>query len=86
MLRVCKASAVVGSFLIIGATVATSASAYALVQYVDSTWNGSYAGRMGAILAVQCAAAGTMTVHALLAFAVAGDMQEHSEGSIRLEE
>lgn len=80
MLRACKGSTVIASVLMVMATVATTASVYALVQYVHP---GYYSGRLGAILAVQWAAAGAMSVHALLAF-FAGS-EDKSEGSIRLE-
>jgi hypothetical protein len=81
MLRASKGLAVVASVLIVLASVATTASVYALVQYVHP---GYYSGRLGAILAVQWAAAGTMSVHTLLAIFAGGDRDE-LEGSIRLE-
>ena len=80
VLRASQGSAVIASVLILLASVATTASVYALVQYVHP---GYYSGRLGAILAVQWAAAGAMSVHALLAFFAGGE--EKSEGSIRLE-
>lgn len=83
-LRAYKGSAVIGSVLILVATISTTASVYALVGYINPSWFHNMDGRMGAILAVQWAAAGAMSVHALLAFAVAADIQDRSEGSIRL--
>lgn len=83
--RVCKGSAVIASVLIVMATVATTASVYALVQYINPSTSYNFDGRMGAILAVQWAAAGAMSVHALLAFAVAGGGRDELEGLIRLE-
>lgn len=82
-LRACKGFAVIGSVLILVATISTTASVYALVEYVNAFWHTS--GRLGAILAVQWAAAGAMSVHTLLAFAVARDVQDQTEGSIRLD-
>jgi hypothetical protein len=80
VLRASQGSAVVASVLIVMASVATTASVYAVVQYVHP---GYYSGRLGAILAVQWAAAGAMSVHSLLAFFAGGE--DKSEGSIRLE-
>ncbi|KAG9565887.1 hypothetical protein KCU71_g5056, partial [Aureobasidium melanogenum] len=80
--RAYKGFAVVGSLLIFVATISTTASVYALVEYVHAS---NMSGRLGAIIAVQWAAAGAMSVHALLSFAVAGDVQDQFEGSIRLD-
>ncbi|KAH0009063.1 hypothetical protein KCU78_g10918, partial [Aureobasidium melanogenum] len=85
LLRVYKGSAVIGSILIIVGSIATTASVYALIQYIDCSNSRIDNGRMGAILAVQWAAAAAMSVHALLAFAVAEDVRDQSEGSIRLD-
>ncbi|KAG9532165.1 hypothetical protein KCU93_g1286, partial [Aureobasidium melanogenum] len=82
VLRAYKGFAVIGSLLIIVATISTTASVYAVVEFLHPS---PTSGRLGAILAVQWAAAGAMSVHALLAFAVAGDVQDQSEGSIRLD-
>lgn len=84
-LRAYRASAVIGSVLILVATISTTASVYALVEYINPASSYNIDGRTGAILAVQWAATGAMSVHAFLAFAVAGDVQGRSEGSIRLE-
>lgn len=81
--RACKGSALIASVLIVVASVATTASAYALVQYA-AIWSTS--GRMGAILAVQWAAAVAMNAQALLAFTVAGGGKDDYEGLIRLED
>jgi hypothetical protein len=83
--RACKGSAVIAAVSIVVASVATTASAYALVRYTSPATSWRTSGRMGAILAVQWAAAGAMSVHALLAFAVAGCGKDDSEGLIRLE-
>ncbi|KAH0008821.1 hypothetical protein KCU78_g11040, partial [Aureobasidium melanogenum] len=81
-LRAYKGFAVIGSLLILVATISTTASVNAIVEYVHAS---NTSGRLGAILTVQWAAAGAMSVHALLALAVAGDVQDQSEGSIRLD-
>ncbi|KAH0294238.1 hypothetical protein M436DRAFT_63660 [Aureobasidium namibiae CBS 147.97] len=80
VLRACKGFAVIASLLFVVATTATTAGVYPLVQYFDPSTGWDADGRMGAILAVQWAAAGAMAVHTLLAFAVTGDMQDKSEG------
>jgi len=85
VLRACKGFAVIASLLFVVASTATTAGVYPLVQYFDPSTGWDADGRMGAILAVQWAAAGSMVVHGLLAFAVTGDIQTNSEGSIRLE-
>ncbi|KAG9944435.1 hypothetical protein KCU85_g7989, partial [Aureobasidium melanogenum] len=84
VLRAYKGFAVIGSVLILVATISTTASVNGIVEYLETSWWRNNTGRLGAILAVQWAAAGAMVVHALLAFAVAGDVQDQSEGSIRL--
>ncbi|KAH0360123.1 hypothetical protein KCU65_g9591, partial [Aureobasidium melanogenum] len=81
-LRAYKASGAIGSLSILVATISTTASVNAVVEYIEPY---NMSGRLGAILAVQWAAAGVMSVHALLAFAVAGDVQDSAEGSIRLD-
>lgn len=85
LLRAYKGYAVIGSILIVVGSIATTASVNALAQWVNCSNSRISSGRLGAILAVQWAAAGAMSVHALLAFAVAGDVQDRSEGSIRLD-
>ncbi|KAH0352939.1 hypothetical protein KCU81_g1861, partial [Aureobasidium melanogenum] len=82
-LRAYKGFAVIGSLFILVATICTTASVNAVVEYIGPY---NMSGRLGAILAVQWAAAGAMAVHALLAFAVAGDVQDQSEGAIRLDD
>jgi hypothetical protein len=84
--RACKGSAVIASVSIVVASVATTASAYALVQYTSPATSWITSGRMGVILAVQWAAAGAMSMHALLAFAVAGGGKDDSDGFISLED
>lgn len=86
LLRALKGSAVVGSILIVVSAIATTASVNGLIQWIQCSNSRIYSGRLGAILAVQCAAAGAMSVHALLAFAVAADIQDRSEGLIRLDD
>lgn len=85
VIRACKGSAVIASLLFVVATTATTAGVYPLVQYFDPSTGWDADGRMGAIMAVQWAAAGAMLVHTLLAFAVTEDVQSNSEGSIRLD-
>ena len=85
VIRACKGFAVIASLLFVVATTATTAGVYPLVQYFDPSTAWDADGRMGAILAVQWAAAGAMLVHTLLVFAVTEDMQNDSEGSIRLD-
>jgi len=85
VLRACKGFAVIASLLFVVATTATTAGVYPLVQYFDPSTGWDADGRMGAILAVQWAAAGAIVVHTLLAFAVTEVMQDNSEGSIRLD-
>ena len=85
VLRGCRGVGVVASILLVAASVATTAAVYAVIEYTHFSNPGAFSGRMGAILAVQWAAAGAMGVHALLAFAVAREVEDVSEGSIRLE-
>lgn len=85
-LRACKGFAVVASVLIVVASTATTAGVYSYVQYFDASTAWDVSGRLGAILAVQWAAAGAMVVYALLTFAVAGDARGDEEGAIRLED
>ena len=86
MLRACKGFAVVASALLVAASIATTAGVYPLVQYFDASTAWDVSGRMGAILAVQWAAAGAMVVHALLVSAGTGDDRGNEEGTIRLED
>lgn len=83
--RLCKGFAVIASVLIVVASVATTAGAYAVVQFSELATSWRIFGRMGAILAVQWAAAVAMSVHAMLTLVVATGGKDDSEGLIRLE-